>query len=69
MESGTVDIKWVPTTHMVADMLTKSMVPTEPVVKFLKFGHLSLRPTEEEQVTDDHRTVSVGHRDSDGSLA
>ena len=55
VESGAVDIKWVPTTHMVADMLTKSMIPPEAVLRFLKFGWLSMRPTEGEQVTEDHR--------------
>ena len=48
-------LKWVPTTHMVADILTKSMTPTMPVLEFLRRGRLALQPTEDEQGQEDHR--------------
>ena len=54
-EGGSVQLKWVPTTHMVADILTKSMLSTQPVLEFLRRGHLALQPTEEEQSQEDHR--------------
>ena len=54
-EDGSVSLRWVPTTHMVADMLTKSMTPPVAVLKFLKEGAMSLKPTSEEQVEENHR--------------
>jgi len=54
-EYGSVSLRWAPTTHMVADMLTKSMTPPVAVLKFLKEGVMSLQPTSEVQVEENHR--------------
>ena len=54
-EDGSVSLRWVPTTHMVADMLTKSMTPPTAVLQFLKDGIMALKPTSEEQKEENHR--------------
>ena len=54
-EDGSVSLRWVPTTHMVADMLTKSMTPPTAVLQFLKDGIMALKPTKEEQKEENHR--------------
>ena len=54
-EDGSVSLRWVPTTHMVADMLTKSMTPPAAVLQFLKDGIMALKPTSEEQKEENHR--------------
>ena len=56
-ETGGIQINWVPTTHMLADMLTKSMIPPQLVLQFLKTGILALKPTDEEQGVEDHRAA------------
>ena len=56
-ESGGGQIRWVPTTHIVAEMLTKSMVPTQAVIRFLQSGTLALKPTDEDQKGEDHRAA------------
>ena len=48
-------LRWVPTTPMLADVLTKSMVPSEVAQKFLQYGNYSLLPTPEEEATEEYR--------------
>ena len=54
-EDGSVSLRWVPTTHMVAGMLTKSRTPPTAVLQFLKDGIMALKPTSEEQKEENHR--------------
>ena len=46
LESKALDLKWVPTTHMLADILTKVMVAPEVLKTFLRNGLYSTAPTE-----------------------
>ena len=54
-EAGITSFKWVPTTHMVADILTKPMKLPPVAMKLLREGLLAWKPTEEEQKEEDRR--------------
>ena len=49
IESGALKLCWVPTMHMLADVLTKMMRPTEIFVKFREEQRYSLVRTSENQ--------------------
>ena len=55
IEHGTVQIRWVPTGHMLADMLTKAMTPPAVAETFLRDGLYSLVQTEEAQQREAYR--------------
>ncbi len=48
VENGALWMRWVSTTHMLADVLTKNMEPNEEYKKLLATGKHSLVPTLEE---------------------
>ena len=49
IESGALKLCWVPTMHMLADVLTKAMKPSEIYVKFRDEQRFSLVRTSEDQ--------------------
>ena len=55
VENGAVELRWVPTTHMPADMLTKEMVPSDPIKRLLAEGVFSVKPTAAEAEGEAHR--------------
>ena len=55
VENKTVTMRWVPTTHMLADVLTKCMTPNEVTQRLLLDGAYSLVPTPEEEEEEEHR--------------
>ena len=54
-ETGAVKYMWVPTTHMLADILTKMMKPTDAASRFLRTGVMSLRPSEDELLVEQRK--------------
>jgi len=54
-EAGTLKIRWTPTTHMLADILTKVTVVTTVFRKFLQEGLYCLTQTAAEQEWEDYR--------------
>ena len=55
IESGALKLCWVPTMHMLADVLTKMMRPTEIFVKFREEQRYSLVRTSENQEKEQWR--------------
>ena len=55
MENNAVELRWVPTIHMPADMLTKEMAPSELIRRLLDTGVYSLKPTSAEADAEAHR--------------
>ena len=55
IEAGTVRLCWVPTKHMLADVLTKVMKPAEAFVKFRMKQLFSLVRNKGEQDEEQHR--------------
>ena len=55
IESGALKLSWVPTMHMLADVLTKMMRPTEIFVKFREEQRYSLMRTSENQEKEQWR--------------
>ena len=53
-EHGTVEIRWVPTAHQLADMLTKMMKPPPTAELFLQSQLYSLVQSKEESKKEDH---------------
>ena len=49
IESGALKLCWVPTTHMLAEVLTKAMKPSEIYVKFRDGQPFSLVRTSTDQ--------------------
>ena len=54
-ENDRVSIKWLPNKHMIADVLTKAVVPNEVYAKLIQHGSYSLVPTEAQQEEELHR--------------
>ena len=54
-EAKAMQIRWVPTTHMLADSLTKTMAASPIMQRFLHKGEYSLVPTPEEELIEEHR--------------
>ena len=54
VENRDMGLRWVPTAHVVADLMTKSMKPTEVCRKLLEDGRYSLAPTKEEAAQEAH---------------
>ena len=55
VENRAVMLKWMPTTHMLADVLTKQMRITKVIHDFLCHGRFCTVPTEEEHNVDYRR--------------
>ena len=55
VETKVIDLKWMPTTLMVADVLTKEMKPSAQVKRLLEEGRYSLVPTEEDEAHENHQ--------------
>ena len=55
VESGAVRLCWVPTKHMLADVLTKVMKPSEIFVKFRETQLFSLVRSPGDQLMEQHR--------------
>ena len=55
LEEKSIALHWVPTTHQLADIFTKAMLPTPVIEEFLRNWTFSLRPTETEEKTEEHR--------------
>ena len=55
IEMGTMKLCWVPTTHMLADVLTKAMKPGEVYEKFKNEQRFSLVRTLEDKEREQHR--------------
>ena len=54
-ETGTLKLRWMPTTHMLADILTKVTAVTAMFSKCVKDGLYCLTQTAEEQEFESHR--------------
>ena len=55
VEQKAIMLKWLPNTHMLADILTKATAPTPVLIKFLEHGLFSLVPTVEQESHELHR--------------
>ena len=55
MESKAMMLRWMPNRHMLADMLTKKVAPTEVVLRFLREGIYSAVPSEQEVISEKYR--------------
>ena len=55
VETKVIDLKWMPTTLMVADVLTKEMKPSTQVKRLLEEGRYSLAPTEDDEAHEHHQ--------------
>ena len=53
-ENGAVSLRWLPNTHMLADILTKAVKPNEVYQRFRDRGLYSLFPTAEQEQEEDH---------------
>ena len=63
-ENGIVEIRWVPTAHQLADVLTKMMRVPETMSKFLRDQEYCLVQTEEEQEKEEHlKQLRQGQRE------
>ena len=56
-ENGAVSLRWLPNTHMLADILTKAVKPNEVYQRFRDRGLYSLVPTAEQEQEEDHILV------------
>ena len=54
-ERKAIKIMWLPNRHMVADVLTKPLIPNEVYDRFAQQGILSLVPTEEQEEQESQR--------------
>ena len=62
-EQGSIQLRWVPTTHMLADMLTKFMPTPDKVAQLLRKQVVSLVPSTEEEEHEAHlRGLRQGQR-------
>ena len=50
-----MDLKWMPTSHMLADVLTKNMKPSAPVRRLFENGNFSLPPSVEDEAREAHQ--------------
>ena len=55
IEQETIKLKWLPNTHMLADILTKAVQPNNVLELFLKTGLFSLVPTRQQESEERHR--------------
>ena len=55
IDNNALKLLWVPTTHMMADVLTKSMKLTDVMHKFYHQGRFSLVKNQEEADGEEHR--------------
>ena len=55
VEEGIVDLRWCPTTHMLADLLTKTMEITAVQQRLFYKNEYALVPTPEELETEERR--------------
>jgi hypothetical protein len=55
VEAGAVSLRWVPTTHMLADVLTKAMKPGPVFERFRTQQLYALAQTEEDKAREQHR--------------
>ena len=55
IEQETIKFKWLPNTHMLADILTKAVQPNSVLELFLKTGLFSLVPTSQQDNEERHR--------------
>ena len=55
VETKVIDLKWMPTTLMVADVLTKEMKPSAQVKRLLEDGRYKLAPTEDDEAHENHQ--------------
>ena len=62
VENKAVIMRWVPTTHMLADMLTKSMTPIEAAQRFLSEETYSLTPSQEKEEEEHRKSLRQGQR-------
>jgi hypothetical protein len=63
-ENGIVEIRWVPTAHQLADVLTKMMRVPETMSKFLRDQEYCLVQTEVEQEKEEHlKQLRQGQRE------
>ena len=56
-ERKALKIMWLPNRHMVADVLTKPLIPNEVYDRFVLQGLFSLVPTEEQEELESKRLV------------
>ena len=55
VETKVIDLKWMPTTLMVADAITQEMTPSAQVKRLLEEGRYSLAPTEDGDAHEHHQ--------------
>ena len=62
-EHGAVEIRWVPTAHQLADILTKMMKPPPTLEVFLRSQLYSLVQSKEESKKEEHlKSLRQGQR-------
>ena len=62
-ESKTLGIRWLPNVHMIADCLTKAVIPNEIFVTIRDENVFSLVPTTLQELDEKHRlTLRQGQR-------
>ena len=54
-ESESMELKWLPNRHMLADPLTKALTPNAIYDRFIEKGLYSVIPNEEEEAAEAHR--------------
>lgn len=55
IEQEAIKFKWLPNSHMLADVLTKAVQPNEVLSQFLRHGLFSMVPTAEQEDEEAHR--------------
>ena len=55
VEQKCIDVRWLANSHQFADFLTKPEVVTPNLQTFLRYGTLSLVPTEAQEAEEAHR--------------
>ena len=57
MSRGTIKLRWLPNTHMLAGTLMKAVQPNSVLELFLKTGFFSLALTKKQEGAEQHRQV------------
>ena len=55
IEQKAITLKWLPNTHIKADVLTKAVTPNSVFERFYETGWFSLVPTQQQEYDEAHR--------------
>ena len=64
-EPGAVKTRWLPSRHMIAEVLTKALSPDEVCLRVVRESRYSLVPTEQRQQFEDLIFVRTGRSCND----